>query len=394
MRLKIDWHRGWFFLLLISPLLPNKLGLFPIYAFILILIFSRKFSKSVDPLGKNQKWVLWLAIAFFLFYALSLLWGGEFSIGIKSVEIKLLFLVLPALFLIFGKRVHDVGNSVSIFIGFVNLALLTCLSIALYQASIYIGFQTWPFKYYNFTYWIDIHPGYLSLLVLLSLVCTGFVLKEKKGKGAIWWVSLIFQSFMLFFIGAKYAIFSFLISSVFFLCLFKFQKKQILIGATVFLTLFSFALFVSVNSLDRMATVKEALADRIELNRAGLKLVAKKWVLGYGAGNVDDNLKKEYERMGLGEAFSKNYNIHNQYVQTLLTVGLVGFTLLMLVIVLALKFADNRVFAFLLLLQFLTFFLIESALVRQKGVVPFVTWVLFIALYTYKEQISLSDNSN
>ena len=394
MRLKIKYHQGLFFLLMISPLLPDKLGLFTIYAFILIFLFSKKVTSPLNILNKNQKWILRLSIAFFLMYALSVLWGGEFVTGIKSVEKKLLFLVLPSLFLIFGKRIQNVGNSVSIFVSFVNLALLTCLAIAIYQASIYIGFQTWPFKYYNFTYWIGIHPGYISLLVLLSLVCTGFIIKEAKGRGGIWWISLFFQSFMLFFIGAKYAIFSFLISVVIFLCLFKFHKRRILIGAAVFLMLFSLAFFVSVNSWDRIGKVKESLADRIELDKVGVNLVAEQWFLGYGAGNVDDKLKKKYKRLGYSEAFSKNYNIHNQYLQTLLSVGVIGFALLISVIVLIFKVADNRIFAFLLLLQFLIFFMIESVLVRQKGVVAFMTWILFISLYTYEEQLNLSKNAN
>lgn len=340
--------------------------------------------------------MLWATISFFLFYALSLLWGGDFSMGIKSVEKKLLFLVLPALFLIFGKRENEVGKSVAIFIVSVNLALLICLCIAVYQASIYIGFQAWPFKYYNFTYWIGIHPGYLSLLVLLSLVCTGFMLKEKKGNTILWWAALIFQSFMLFFIGAKYAIFSFFISGTIFLCLFlfRFSRKQVLTGTLVFLSLVVCALALSVNSWKRVSGFNEALTARMELNEAGMALIAKNGIIGYGAGNVDTRLKKEYERLGLGEAFSENYNIHNQYLQTLLTTGIIGFALLVTIIVLTLKFADNRVFAFLLLLQFLLFFMIESALVRQKGVVPFVTWVLFLSLHLYKEQLPLSNNTD
>ena len=197
MGLRLKGYEGWFFLLMISPLFPNKVSLILIYAFILVLVYSRIFFKPGNPLENHHKWILWLSITFFLFYVLSLLWGEDLFIGLKSVEKKLLFLVLPALFLLLGKRTNDVGNSVSIYIGFVNLALLTCLGIALYQALKYIGFQSWPFKYYNFTYWIGIHPGYLSLLVLLSLVCISFILKEKSGKGKIWWISLIFQSFML-----------------------------------------------------------------------------------------------------------------------------------------------------------------------------------------------------
>ncbi|WP_373517865.1 hypothetical protein, partial [Pricia sp.] len=86
MALNIKGHWGWYFLLMISPLLPDKLGLLPIYAFILVFLFSRKFSKSADTLKKYQKWILWAMVSFFLLYALSLLWGGDFSMGIKSVE--------------------------------------------------------------------------------------------------------------------------------------------------------------------------------------------------------------------------------------------------------------------------------------------------------------------
>ena len=167
-----------------------------------------------------------------------------------------------------------------------------------------------------------------------------------------------------------------------------------MIGAAVFLSLVSLALFLSVNSLDRITKFNQSIANRIELNKVGTELVVKKVILGYGAGNVDVKLKKEYERLGIREAFSQNYNIHNQYLQSLLATGLGGFGLLMALIVFTLKFAKNRMFAFLLLSQFLIFFMIESVLVRQKGIVAFITWLLFISLYLHKEKLSLSHNED
>lgn len=370
------------YLILFSSLLvPEKLGVFLIIAYVLYTFFSKV---NLHNITLTQISIPLLMLSFFFINALSLIWSDNPIKGIKEIESIASFFLFPTLIILFRKRKTNYYKVAYFFSKALNLVLIACIGIALYNALKYVGFQHWPFKYYNFTYWVGFHPGYLSLLLLISLVNMAFIYAKTKNKWIF--VSFVFQSSMLFFIGAKYSLGLFLFDIVLLMILFRnIIKTKILLGVLGVVLSALFSLSLSINTYDRILNFRDAFIKRGELNKSAIVLAQDRIWLGYGAGGVDGRLIESYKNNNNEEAYVKKYNAHNQYIQTLLTTGLIGLFILIAIILVAIKTSQNRRLCFILMLQFAIFFTVESALERQKGIVTFVIWTLFVVVYSSKQ---------
>jgi O-antigen ligase len=111
------------------------------------------------------------------------------------------------------------------------------------------------------------------------------------------------------------------------------------------------------------------------------------WLYGTGIGSKQILLNKKYKQYGiytgnpdLGDTGYLNYNYHNQYLETLAGTGITGLILLFLIIFYI--FAQNRrklFFPSIVFLLIILFFIFESVLDRQVGIVFFcLAWFLSI----------------
>jgi O-antigen ligase len=118
---------------------------------------------------------------------------------------------------------------------------------------------------------------------------------------------------------------------------------------------------------------------RVYLWQYGLKIVADKPILGYGVGDAKKELNKALKdcdaKFWNGEKnipiHVKNFNFHNQFLQTWAEVGILGFVLLVVLMFRPFLLKNQHplflIFVGLTLIGFLT----ESMLERQAGVVLF-----------------------
>jgi putative colanic acid biosynthesis UDP-glucose lipid carrier transferase len=140
------------------------------------------------------------------------------------------------------------------------------------------------------------------------------------------------------------------------------------------------------------ATVFDGFSLRKELILLGLELKAEhssQMFVGLGPGICQEKLNQKFidKQFYLGENAQEktgfyNYNFHNQYLQTLLETGWIGFfsfLLLLLTPFIIVETVSRRV-VFLLNGLFIIGFLTESFLSRQMGIVSYVSFnSIFIA---------------
>jgi O-antigen ligase len=90
-----------------------------------------------------------------------------------------------------------------------------------------------------------------------------------------------------------------------------------------------------------------------------------------GTGDVKDHLLEKYREKQLYNALGLELNAHNQYLQTMLALGIIGLLILLLNIVLpALYGMEMKHYLYLIFLILVAFnFLFESMLETQAGVV-------------------------
>ena len=114
-----------------------------------------------------------------------------------------------------------------------------------------------------------------------------------------------------------------------------------------------------------------AQQSRILIWDASFQLIKEAPLLGYGIGDAEDALIEKYKELNYIQNYINQYNAHNQFLQTFLQIGVVGFGVLssiFIILAINMRRSRNEFSVFLILLISLFF---ESMLVRFNGIVFF-----------------------
>ncbi|MFD2563583.1 O-antigen ligase family protein [Aquimarina rubra] len=221
-----------------------------------------------------------------------------------------------------------------------------------------------------------INPSYLSLYILLVL---SYYLKKRLDTSLRTFVVVIL--FLYLFLLASIAAYVILmIMSL--LLIFNIKDKNR--KHTMFI-MFFLGLIVFLNNprvFDFYSKVKEfgstvehanSTSEKARLLSwsASLELIEEAPLLGYGIGDANEVLIEKYKELGYTYNLENKYNAHNQFLQTFLQTGVLGFgTLISIFVLLAIRMrrSRNEFSVFLILFISLVF---ESMLVRFNGIVFF-----------------------
>ena len=124
---------------------------------------------------------------------------------------------------------------------------------------------------------------------------------------------------------------------------------------------------------------------------SGLALRTKIWentfdvftlspIYGHGLGKSQKELAKQYKKVNFRRAFINNFNAHNQYIQTSLDSGLIGLSILLLILIYPLIYSKLKFLHFSFGLIIIISLLTESFFLRQPGILffTFFTSVFYI----------------
>lgn len=108
---------------------------------------------------------------------------------------------------------------------------------------------------------------------------------------------------------------------------------------------------------------------------ASIDIIKKEPFTGVGTGDVKNSLRIRNIESGNHHLAEKEYNSHNQFLNTGVALGIPGLIILIVIIVLCLKYMNRNlkpVWIYNLILFSIIFFMFtESALERQAGIVFF-----------------------
>lgn len=375
----------------------------------------------------KQKWVLIksnnyaiLLIGFFGYHAIGVLYSNNVHDGLFDLEKKISFLALPILLTTHRINQALINRVLYSFIGSCFFASLICLLNALYQA--YSGDFSFLF-YHKLGSPLSFHAVYFSLYIGVSIFFIFFTLKENW---FVWRSEIRFYliSLILYFLGFLILLSSkMLITVVFVLLAFSIARLLFIstgVKAGVIALLFSIVFFVV--GIMAVPSVKERFGEiltessqqvnplflddyrnyhftggtiRLAIWKICIEIVNREnaWLWGVGTGDTQDLLtaayveKHVYPGDGVHEGFM-HYNAHNQFLQFILALGLVG--LMWFIVIFLFLFYDvvvrkDAVFLALLLI-FFAFCLTESTLCAQKGIVFFA---YFSSLFMSQSRINL-----
>ncbi len=119
---------------------------------------------------------------------------------------------------------------------------------------------------------------------------------------------------------------------------------------------------------------------RTNIWRPGVEAIRESIWFGVGIGDQQNELSKKYKKFNYAEGIEMRFNLHNQYLQTTLASGLVGFLLLMFIFLLQLKkgFAYNDWLYVSFLFLFGCACVTESMFERNKGIVFFLVFSIVL----------------
>ena len=392
------------------PLLENKLS-----QLIVIWVISASVQKLLDLKWKfDFNLQLSLLPLLYVLYLIGIIWSGDKHAGFFAIEVKASFLVFPII--IAANRQYFKENRIKILMFFILgcfVSSIICLFVAFYQSTTFTPdgliyntidprYATWDYGGSNFRFIhlsLFLHPSYFSSYLLFSLVCCIEILRGRtfsnpKLNGFLYLSALLFL-IMIYMLSSKALITCTVAVVLGYAVIFLNNSSDRLIHISIITIAGLIALIGFQNP--RFKAVCELIANpkivlgndgdgtivsRVHIWKSGLELIGSNFVFGVGPGDTNNELVKKYQLHGYKDPFRVNSNAHNQFLETFLDLGVIGFLLLMTILFYSFyKSVDNKnllLFIFLFICSFN--FLFESMLNVREGVVFFCFFYCFLGV--------------
>lgn len=257
-------------------------------------------------------------------------------------------------------------------------------------------------SYINYAVELGVLTTYFALLVCIGII---FILpnvftptSNKKKYLSI--VVLTYLVFILSLLSVRISWLALLLILVLAVMYYKvsFKVISLLLSLVLLAGILTFAV-ADQNVFERLSEVSQVRED-IAISDASNRL--KLWscaieeyttnaslFLGIGIQQYQEYLNECYYRNELFHAQEQSYNVHNQYLQSLLNTGILGFLSLLALLFYALRRAlkEKQPQFVLILLTFAVFFITESFFEKTLGIVAFATFMgVYWNLQTKNEQ--------
>jgi|AntAceMinimDraft_17_1070374.scaffolds.fasta_scaffold00218_8 O-antigen ligase len=401
-------------ILSLSFFIPVYKKIVPLIIALLLLnwLIQGDFKTKISRFVKNRFFAI-LFISLYLIYLIGLcytknLYGtANCKGGLFDIQVKLSLLVLPLILFTINDnflKKEKINTILLLYILGCIVGSLICLGNATYNFC-----KTNSYDYFYYTYMSILHhPSYFAMFLDFAICIILFWIIEKYNylsiiKKII--LGLIVTYFIVFImlLSSKAGIISLIAIFIIEILYLIIQKKEYFTAALSFLYIF-LLLFIAINTLPRSAirlisaknaiehkedikkNSAESTADRIMIWKSSIEIIKDNFLFGVGTGSVKDILLKKYKEKQLSAPFNKRLNAHNQYLQTFIAVGITGFLILILNLIIPAIYAFKRKnILYLFFIGIISInFLVESMLEVQDGVIFYAFFNSFLLLFTKK----------
>ncbi len=397
---------------LLSELWFNQVSPGLIYLFFFSSFFIKGFSrKAIFSKSDNLSILL---MSFWGLYLLGLLWTTNLEEGLAKLDIKSALLILPITFSFPGKEdwkkwwpfLRD------IFILAILLTFAICLLRAgyrsimagtIYESSSSNSIGSNMFTYSSFIYFI-MHPGYMSMYVSVGVL----MVWQRTQRWTFSNIALI-STLLLFIVllSSRGGLLALMVAAVVGLLykVYQLKSKKLAIAALA-LPLFAYLglllapeaitdRYINAFSSENLKVEPHqeeytSVQTRIATWQSAKNLISDHVVLGVGPGDAKEELNAQYIKDGFDFGAEESFNTHNTFLQSQLSLGLLGSAYWVVFFVWAFvkgfKTANFMALTFTVLLA--VGMLTESLLERNWGIFFFVffSWLAYIASSVDKQE--------
>lgn len=362
--------------------------------------FWMKFKRILQD---NHRQRILLFTVFYLIYLIGLFYTRNMVYAKFDITVKLSLIVFPLLFATIDRRVFSFLRINYIFLTYVAGCLAASLVCLTHAWSGYLDSGDAGLFFYTRLSILH-HSGYLAMFIDFAIVIIVFLSLNNRNHLRQWhlvFITLlvIFFNLMVVLLSSKMGILSllviyFLMAAIF--CFSRPTRRKALFPITMMVTVivFTFSLPQTMERVERTTNVvenidslksdaEESTGERILVWKSAWNIIQHHPLIGVGTGDVKDALLEEYASQGIAYAYSRNLDAHNQYLQTYLSVGLIGF--LVLITMLAwpaiIAFTKRDYIYFFFILLFAMSILTESMFENQAGSVFYAFFNALIFWY-------------
>ncbi|HKL07779.1 MAG TPA: O-antigen ligase family protein [Bacteroidales bacterium] len=398
-----------FIFLLVAFFMPITKDFLPLLMFLWVISGLLTIRKIRFNYSKLQWLLLFMPGIFYLIHVMGMIHTSDLQNGWFDLEVKLSFLFAPVVLLFLTDKVkRNFGLIVKAFVLGNIIALAIYLFYALDQSIIYneagklvfepaylISKQNMSFfelinqRYSHFSYssfsFIH-HPSYFSMYVLFTICIIVYFFRRYKNRISVsailvFSVVLIFLSIMIWFLGSRAGYLALIVLFLGFIILYMLKSQRYLLSLglviTGFLVLIVFMnprlkkniheIITQVENQHELTTESDI---RLWLWKSGVEVFQENYLWGVGIGDINNEMIEKYRQYNLSVALRKNYNLHNQYLESALGLGVGGLLILFLWFLLLLIYAINTkdfLLFFFTLIVYINF-MFESMLNSIAGV--------------------------
>jgi O-antigen ligase len=252
------------------------------------------------------------------------------------------------------------------------------------------------FFYQDFSFFV--HPTYFSMYITFAITILLHFRKSGYAKKTSV-PALIFLFILTFFVNSKAGIVLCLII-VFFNTALYVRNKLIPLLITVCAIVSIFAVIhtnsrfyyiknlymnpkyflTQIEQKDYRGMVDRYGIERIPIWFVSSEIISENVLFGVGTGDVKTELIKKYDLYKLTEASAQQLNAHNQYLETFIATGIIGFVLLLSIFIVPLvrSIRNRDLLLFLFLVIVLYNFMFESMMNQVSGIIFIVFFYCFL----------------
>ncbi len=381
----IQFSFAWAFVL--SPIWNAGASLGIGVGFLLSLI------RLIQHRNVNSLLKLWPFLAYFALVVIGLAWSSNMDSGLASVQVQLSFMLMPVLALgayAEGLTLQKFRRIVEVTLGLSFLLMLIDVFGQLEEMSFLEGITGSQF---SLPY---MHRAYFMNYIALGV----FLWWTDRAKATIWSTLYFALLMVVFWIlqGRMNILALTAILPVVLILGLKWKKPRWVYGPLIAggIMLIGYVTDAIPTRFEEESIQQELEGDetnvptsnsRTYLWRMGFEVYKKHAFTGTGTGDLHDEMNAQYEEVGYGFALERNYNVHNQILQSLVTFGPIGLLLVIALFLEPLRRAVKARSALLIMwvLYSGAVVLTESYFDRFHGVFLYAAATSFLLLTTKRE---------
>lgn len=255
------------------------------------------------------------------------------------------------------------------------------------------------FSNHNFSLPLNLHATYLSLYVLMAIMCflEQFILSKSFQLKAFFIINIFILASGLLQLGSRAVCIAFIILLIawpFFLL--KGKKRIYWLSSTALFFILVFAIVKASGFLKERFVVQlkddftehaHILKNDTRLQRweASYKLIAASPFIGHGSGSEVPLLKDIYYDKKMYSSYLNSMNVHNQYLSFIVNSGIIGLLIYLFTLFWGFRFAirkrDVLFFSFMMMISIVSFS--ENIFQINKGIFFYAFFFGFF-VYSYK----------